>query len=120
MDVLMFLANNWDSVLVIIAFILIAIVLIKRGESGILKNILFNLVTQAEKEYGEGTGKLKYAVVSDWLYQRIPTVLKFLFTSKDIEKMIEDALTTAKEKWNTNPNLVNYIKPTDAKDTAAE
>lgn len=109
MNVLTFLAKNWDSVLVVVAFIALVVVLIKRGETKILKQILFNLVTQAEKQFGSGTGSLKYAAVADWIYQRIPAVLKLLFTSNDIEKMIEDVLGEAKKAWGANENLKGYI-----------
>ena len=109
MNVLTFLAKNWDSVLVVVAFIALVVALIKRGETKILKQILFNLVTQAEKQFGSGTGSLKYAAVADWIYQRIPAVLKLLFTSSDIEKMIEAALEEAKNAWGANENLKGYI-----------
>ena len=109
MNVLTFLAKNWDSVLVIVAFLAVVVVLIKRGETKILKQILFNRVTQAEKQFGSGTGSLKYAAVADWIYQRIPAVLKLLFTSSDIEKMIEAALEEAKKAWGANENLKGYI-----------
>lgn len=110
MNVLAFLAANWDSVLVVVAFLALVVVLIKRGETKILKQILFNLVTQAEKQFGSGTGSLKYAAVADWIYQRIPAVLKLLFTSNDIEKMIEDVLEEAKKAWGANENLKGYIE----------
>ena len=109
MNVLTLLAKNWDSVLVVVAFLAVVVVLIKRGETKILKQILFNLVTQAEKQFGSGTGSLKYAAVADWIYQRIPAVLKLLFTSNDIEKMIEDVLEEAKKAWGANENLKGYI-----------
>lgn len=109
MNVLTFLAKNWDSVLVVVAFLALVVVLIKRGETKILKQILFKLVTQAEKQFGSGTGSLKYAAVADWIYQRIPAVLKLLFTSGDIEKMIEAALEEAKKAWGANENLKGYI-----------
>lgn len=114
MNVLTFLAKNWDSVLVIVAFLAVVVVLIKRGETKILKQILFNLVTQAEKQFGSGTGSLKYAAVADWIYQRIPAVLKLLFTSSDIEKMIEAALEEAKKAWGANENLKGYIETPSA------
>ena len=101
MNVLTFLAKNWDSVLVVVAFLAVVVVLIKRGETKILKQILFNLVTQAEKQFGSGTGSLKYAAVADWIYQRIP--------ASDIEKMIEAALEEAKKAWGANENLKGYI-----------
>ena len=109
MNVLAFLAANWDSVLVVVAFLALVVVLIKRGETKILKQILFNLVTQAEKQFGSGTGSLKYAAVADWIYQRIPAVLKLLFTSKKKKKMIEAALEEAKKAWGANENLKGYI-----------
>lgn len=109
MNVLTFLAKNWDSVLVVVTFLALVVALIKRGETKILKQILFNLVTQAEKQFGSGTGSLKYAAVADWIYQRIPAVLKLLFTSSDIEKMIEAALEEAKKAWGANENLKGYI-----------
>ena len=109
MNVLAFLAANWDSVLVVVAFLALVVVLIKRGETKILKQILFNLVTQAEKQCGSGTGSLTYAAVAAWISPRIPAVLKLLFTSSDIEKMIEAALEEAKKAWGANENLKGYI-----------
>ena len=102
MNIIYFLLANWDSVLVVLAFIVLCVVLVKRGETKILKHILFNLVTQAEREFGTGTGALKYAAVSDWIYQRLSAVLKLLFTEKDIDTMIE--------AWGTNENVKNYIE----------
>lgn len=110
MNILEFLLANWDSVLVVLAFLAVIVVLIRRGETKVLKNILFSLVTKAERQFGGGTGYLKFAAVSDWIYQRIPAVLKLLFTAKDIEKMIESALEEAKKAWGANENLKDYIE----------
>lgn len=110
MSIIQFLAANWDSVLVVLAFLVLVVVLIKRGQTKILKKILFNLVTQAEKQFGDGTGAMKFAAVADWIYQRIPAVLKLLFTEKDIADMIEAVLEEAKKAWGTNENLKEYVE----------
>lgn len=110
MSIIQFLAANWDSVLVVLAFLVLVVVLIKRGQTKTLKQILFNLVTQAEKQFGGGTGDMKFAAVADWIYQRIPAVLKLLFTEKDIANMIEAALEEAKKAWGTNENLKVYVE----------
>lgn len=110
MNVINFLIANWDSVLVVVAFLVLIVVLIKRGETKVLKKILFNLVTQAEKQFGSGTGELKFAAVADWIYQRIPAILKLLFTEKDIAAMIEAVLEEAKKAWGSNENLKCYIE----------
>ena len=117
MAIVDFFVNYWDSILIVIGFIILVLVLIKRGEMVILKQILFNLVTKAEQMYGDGTGKLKYAAVADWLYQRIPMVLKFLFTAKDIENMIESVLEAAKVAWGSNEKLLAAGTTTDAATT---
>ncbi|MBU5438271.1 hypothetical protein KQI42_09640 [Tissierella sp. MSJ-40] len=109
MAIFNFLISNWDSVLVVVGFIILVAVLIKRGEKKILNNILYRLVTQAEREFGAGTGELKFAVVSDWVYERLPAILRILFTAKDIDKMIETALEEAKKKWERNQILQMYI-----------
>lgn len=110
MSIIQFLAANWDSVLVVLAFLVLVVVLIKRGETKVLKKILFNLVTQAEKQFGSGTGELKFAAVADWIYQRIPAVMKLLFTEQDIADMIEAVLEEAKKAWGANDNLKGYIE----------
>ena len=109
MAIVTFLLSYWDSILVVGALIVGLIILIKRGETKILENILYSLVTQAEKEFGDGTGSLKYAAVVDWIYQRLPAVLKLIFTEKNLNAMIEDALAKAKEQWAKNNNLQGYI-----------
>ena len=53
-----------------------------------LKQIIFSLVTDAEKELGGGTGKLKSAKVAAWVYDKIPDDLKPLFSADDIQAMI--------------------------------
>lgn len=110
MSIIQFLAANWDSVLVVLAFLVLVVVLIKRGETKVLKKILFNLVTQAEKQFGSGTGELKFAAVADWIYQRIPAVMKLLFTEQDIADMIEAVLEEAKKAWGANENIKGYIE----------
>lgn len=106
MEVLNLIILNLDNIVACVIMVAIVITLIKKGETKVLKEILFSLITKAEEEFGAGTGKLKYATVVDWLYERIPSVLKPLFTSKDLENLIETALTEAKDKWAKNPKLI--------------
>ncbi len=115
-----FIITNWDSVLVVILFIVACIVLARKGSAVYVKQMLFYLVTQAEAEYGAGTGNLKYAAVTTWLYERIPAILKFFFTAKQIDKMIEAAVEQMKDYLSKNNtaqafvlanNQINTVKP---------
>lgn len=111
MNILNLLLANWDSVLVVVAALVGGIVLYKRGETEILKAILFRLVTDAEREYGGGTGELKKAAVIEWIYDKIPAVLKLIITRRELDKLIDNVLEYAKTKWASNPQLKEYVCP---------
>jgi len=115
MNVLRFLLVNWDSVIIVLAAIVGVIVLYARSETKVLSEILFRLVTEAEQQFGTGTGELKHAAVIEWLYDKIPLILKFIITKKRLDAMIEAALAYAKDRWAKNPQLAGYIEPPDSK-----
>lgn len=99
-----FIIKYWDSVLVVVLFILFLLVLIKRGAIKQVNEMLFYLVTEAEREFGSGTGALKYAAVVAWLYEKLPTIIKILFTTKQIDLLIENAVIRMKKYLDTNYN----------------
>jgi alpha/beta superfamily hydrolase len=109
MLIIKFLLANWDSVLLVIAAFTIVIILYRRGEIKVLKNLLFLLITKAEKEFGNGTGELKRAAVLDWVYARLPRIVTIFITRAEIEKLLEAALAYAKQRWAVNQQLSNYI-----------
>jgi len=108
-----FITQYWDSILVVVLFIAICIVLVRKGSAGYVKQMLFYLVTQAEAEFGSGTGNLKYAAVTTWLYERIPTILKFFFTAKQIDAMIEAAVEQMKEYLKKNASAQAFVITTN-------
>lgn len=110
MEIVKLLIVNWDSVLVVLLAMCFVLWCIKKGQTKILKEIAYKLVTEAEKEWGSGTGELKKAAVIEWLYEKMPAILRVIFTKKDIENIIESVLKTAKEKWLSNKNIRRYIE----------
>lgn len=99
-----FIISNWDSILTIILFIVFLLFLIKKGATTQVSQILFYLVIEAEKQFGNGTGALKYAAVTTWLYERLPSIIKVLFTDRQIDQMIEKAVKDMKDYFDTNKN----------------
>lgn len=81
----------------------------KEAVIGNLQQIIFGLVTDAEKELGAGTGKLKSSKVAGWIYDKIPNELKSIFTPEEIQDMIETGLQAAQEYWNANSKAREYI-----------
>jgi len=108
-----FLMSYWDSVLVVILFIVICVVLIRKGATSYVKQMLFYLVTQAEAEFGSGTGDLKYAAVTTWLYERMPAIMKFFFTAKQIDAMIEAAVAQMREYLSKNTSAQTFVVSTN-------
>ena len=108
-----FLTDYWDSMLVIVLFIVICIVLVRKGSTQYVKQMLFYLVTRAEAEYGSGTGELKYAAVTTWLYERMPAIIKFFFTAKQIDAMIEAAVQQMKEYLSKNDYAKSFVVATN-------
>ena len=96
------LLNNLDSVAVVIAFLVLVVFMLKRGAVKQVNTMLFYLVTEAEKAFGGGTGELKYAAATTWLYQQLPAILTMLFTDKQIDWMIEDAVDKMKKYLEQN------------------
>lgn len=88
----------------------IGFIAIKSGYKKQVKDILFFLVVQAEKEFGSSVGKLKYAAVSTWLYNKIPVACRWLFTSREIRLLIEEAVENMKKWLSTNKEAAVQIQ----------
>jgi len=106
MNILRFLAANWDSVLALLLVFGVLIFLIVKKRWDLLDAVLFGLVTWAEREYGNGTGALKLAVVIEKLYPHIPAIIRAFLSAAKIEAMINKALADAKLRWEKNPKLI--------------
>lgn len=109
MSILNFLLLNWDSVLIVLAVAALIIFLIARKQYAILDKIVLALVTEAEKQYGGGTGAVKLAAVIDWVYPKIPAIIRLFITAAQLTAIIERVLAEARTKWEKNPNLSTYI-----------
>jgi hypothetical protein len=109
MTILNFILLYWDSVLLVLALITVLIVLYVRGEKKILNHIMFAAITEAERQYGSGTGPLKKASVIAKIYSILPFVLKILINESQIARWIESALTCAKKTWGENAAIGELV-----------
>jgi hypothetical protein len=114
MNVLDYIIENWDFLLLIAAAIVAVGFSVYRGNKSVVMKMLYALVTEAEKEYGGGTGSLKLAAVITAVYPKLPAVVKLFVTEKTLTAWVEEALTKAKEAWEKNAALAEYIaKPAE-------
>ena len=135
MNVLKWLAQNWQDILVVAVLIVAAITGIvqwvkKKGPifaamstaekiayiTRLLANLVpiaLTLVTDAEISYGGGTGPLKRSYVIDELYKRIPDEYKKYITEDNLDSVLNKALDNAKILWEENENLKSLIEGTN-------
>lgn len=71
----------------------------------LVKRILYAMVCEAEKQFGSGTGEVKYATVIYMFYYRMPVFVRVVFTPAMISKWIEDAVTKLKSELSNGMDL---------------
>lgn len=88
-------SNVWSIMFIGLTIIILAIAY-KKGKKDEVKKIIYSLVVQAEKALGSGTGDLKYATVINTFYLKIPYMFRIMFSKKDLDMYIEEALVILK------------------------
>lgn len=103
-----FIKANLASIIVVVLVLIALAVLYKLGKKDTVKKIILALVVQAEKTLGSGTGELKYAMVLDAIYSKLPYILRFLFTKKELDTFIEEAVRKLKDILSKGVTLTGY------------
>lgn len=117
MNAINFIAENWGVLLlgvVALSTLVVAVVDAFKGNKSVVMNMLYALVTEAERQYGGGTGSLKLASVIDQIYPKLPAVIKMFITDDVLKRWVEEALAAAKEEWKKNLDIAAYIAPNEA------
>lgn len=104
-----FIIQYWDVILAALVVIAALLYIIFRSEKSVVFKMLYAMVTEAEKEYGGGTGSLKLAAVIDKIYPKLPPLLRTFVTADMLQKWIEIVLSEAKQAWEKNSNISTYI-----------
>lgn len=97
-----FIKANLYDILTVIVFVVGCVFLVRRGYENKVKEMLLYLVCKAEELYGSGTGELKYSAVVTWVYEKLPPIMRLLFTTKQIDQYIEAAVLQMKEYLSKN------------------
>ena len=110
MNILNFLIENWDFLLLIVLAVAAVGYFSFKGNKSVITKMLHALVTEAEATFGSGTGSLKLAAVIAEVYPKLPAVIKLFITEATLTKWIEDVLAAAKKEWANNSALAEYIE----------
>jgi hypothetical protein len=109
-----FVQTYWLSILLVVCFLVIMLLLWKRGKKEIVRKIIYAMVCKAEQVYGSKTGDVKYAEVWSMIYTKLPWIIRFLFSQKELEKLINDGVKLLKSRLeNKEFNLLTYNQEVD-------
>ena len=100
---------NVIAAVILAAIVVVCVLLLQTKYKAYAAQVLFYLVTQAEREFGGGTGQLKYAAVFTWLYEQLPAMAKFILPKKTVEALIEAAVAKMKEYLADNSKASELV-----------
>lgn len=120
MNVINFIVEHWDVITLAIAAAIAVITAIFKGNKSVIMSMLYSLVTDAEKNFGTGTGSLKLAAVISEIYPKLPAIIKTFITEKTLKNWVEEALERAKKSWSGNTNIKAYIALNNTEEVAEE
>lgn len=103
-----FIINHWQDIIIVTVFITLLTLLYKKKKYNVVRKIILALVVQAEKQLGSGTGELKYASVIEQVYKNLPSIIRFLFTEKEIDAFIAEGVAKLKEYLSRGVTLSGY------------
>ncbi|MBR3966714.1 MAG: hypothetical protein IKJ91_06545 [Clostridia bacterium] len=115
MNIAEFIITYWLDIIIAVLFAALLGLLYYKGHKKWVYTILYSLVTEAEKQFGGGTGELKQAYVIKQVYNALPGILKTFISAEKIGAWVDDALITAKEKWKKNGYISDYIEGGEGK-----
>ncbi len=82
--------DNLDLILSAAVLLISAVILARRGQISMLRELILSLVVGAEETYGSGNGALKKSDVAAKLYSQMPTVTKLLVGGPAVSALIEE------------------------------
>lgn len=100
-------ANLYDIVTVLVAILVLGY-LWYRGQKKIVYRAIYGLVSVAEKQFGGGTGAIKFSFVVAEVYKLLPTIAKLFLSEKQLDNMIEDAVARLKNFLEHEGNIAGY------------
>lgn len=100
-----FITNNLGNIILVLCVLVGVIVGIRLGYIKQIKQVLLYLVLEAEKKYGDGTGKLKFSAVSEWTYEKLPSLARIFISADLIEDLIEEAVKEMKKYLEDNKSV---------------
>ena len=110
-----FITEHWYLIVAAIAAVCVIAYLIykffklpRASQIEKVKEWLLFAVTQAEREFGSGTGQLKLRYVYDMFVTKFPYLVQFI-SFEAFSNLVDDVLVKFKEMFKSNNALKQYV-----------
>lgn len=110
-----FIVENWYIIVAAVAALAVIIYLLMKffklpraAQIAKVKEWLLFAVTQAEKEFGSGTGQLKLRYVYDMFVTKFPYLVQFI-SFEFFSDLVDKVLVEFKKMFNTNVAVKQYV-----------
>lgn len=103
-----FLIDNWCVIVGLIALVIAACIYLFQTDKKRVLEWLLGAVTQAEKELGKGTGKLKLRAVYDAFIDKFPVFSKVI-SFKRFSGLVDDALEQMRAILESNVAVQTFV-----------
>jgi len=90
--------------------VICAIVALYMGKTETAKKIILAMIIEAEREFGKGTGEMKYATVIGRVYPLLPVIVRLLVTEKQLDIWIEEGVEELKSILSKPDPTTNSTK----------
>lgn len=111
-----FLYDNWSLLVILAAFFIVGYMKFRKfaelpsqEQQAKIKEWLLYAVITAEKEYSQGTGKLKLAFVWSLFLDKFPSIAPVI-TFEIFSKWVDEALVEMRKLLETNKDIESYVK----------
>ena len=112
------LVTYWSDILLVIVVVTVLALLYKQGKVDLVKSIVKTLVVKAQIALGSTTNVAKYNLVIATLYEKLPLILRLMFTKTEIDTYIKDSVTWLNNRLaDPNVNLLSYAQEVTLKST---
>lgn len=106
--------ENVDLILYATGVILLVIIRAWRQRTAILEAIKSNLlmaVTNAEEEWGSGTGRYKLQSVYQWALDTFGTIVAEIITQEQLDRLVQKPLEEMRKQLQSNPAVAERVAP---------
>lgn len=115
MEILKMILENWLIFVIVVVLLGLTVYAVLRflkltpqQQLDKIRIALLYMVTEAEKELKRKTGRVKRAMVWDWLVERFPIITLFI-TEEKYDELLDEALEKFKKMLESNSSLYDYV-----------